>query len=178
MPGDNVGDVAGMGSDLFGSFAKATCTALVVGSSIGVSGGWDAILPSHRICCRYILFSFLICSFHPAKSKGQVQLISTTALMIPAVYSAAIFYLPALFQLHAAVRDKILTLSPLMATSCVCMGTIGGLIIGLVTEYYTSHYYPPAMIAVVWVSSLKKTSLLSNHSVSAAGSAESADSGS
>jgi hypothetical protein len=31
---------------------------------------------------------------------------------------------------------------------------------------------------VVWVSSLKKTSLLSNHSVSAAGSAESADSGS
>jgi Na+/H+-translocating membrane pyrophosphatase len=27
--GDNVGDVAGMGSDLFGSFAEATCAALV-----------------------------------------------------------------------------------------------------------------------------------------------------
>ena len=28
--GDNVGDIAGMGSDLFGSFAESTCAALVV----------------------------------------------------------------------------------------------------------------------------------------------------
>lgn len=27
--GDNVGDVAGMSSDLFGSFAESTCAALV-----------------------------------------------------------------------------------------------------------------------------------------------------
>ena len=31
--GDNVGDIAGMGSDLFGSFAESTCAALVVGAS-------------------------------------------------------------------------------------------------------------------------------------------------
>ena len=31
--GDNVGDVAGMSADLFGSFAEATCAALVIGSS-------------------------------------------------------------------------------------------------------------------------------------------------
>merc|ERR1719437_238241 len=31
--GDNVGDVAGMGADLFGSFAEATCAALVVGAA-------------------------------------------------------------------------------------------------------------------------------------------------
>jgi hypothetical protein len=109
----------------------------------------------------------------------KLQLISTTAFMIPAVYcSAAIFYLPPSFELHATPGDKILTLLPLMATSCVCMGAIRGLIIGLVTEYCTSHSYPPAMIAVDWVSSLKKTSWLSYRSVSAAKSAESADSGS
>ena len=28
--GDNVGDIAGMGSDLFGSFAEATCATLVL----------------------------------------------------------------------------------------------------------------------------------------------------
>ena len=28
--GDNVGDIAGMGSDLFGSFAEATCACLVI----------------------------------------------------------------------------------------------------------------------------------------------------
>lgn len=31
--GDNVGDVAGMSADLFGSFAEATCAALVIGSN-------------------------------------------------------------------------------------------------------------------------------------------------
>lgn len=31
--GDNVGDVAGMSADLFGSFAESTCAALVIGSN-------------------------------------------------------------------------------------------------------------------------------------------------
>jgi len=31
--GDNVGDIAGMGSDLFGSFAEATCACLVISST-------------------------------------------------------------------------------------------------------------------------------------------------
>merc|ERR1712226_290765 len=31
--GDNVGDIAGMGADLFGSFAEASCAALVIAAS-------------------------------------------------------------------------------------------------------------------------------------------------
>lgn len=31
--GDNVGDIAGMGSDLFGSFAEATCASLVISAT-------------------------------------------------------------------------------------------------------------------------------------------------
>lgn len=31
--GDNVGDIAGMGADLFGSLAESTCAALVVSST-------------------------------------------------------------------------------------------------------------------------------------------------
>ena len=31
--GDNVGDIAGMGSDLFGSFAESTCACLVIQST-------------------------------------------------------------------------------------------------------------------------------------------------
>ena len=30
--GDNVGDIAGMGADLFGSFAESSCAALVIAS--------------------------------------------------------------------------------------------------------------------------------------------------
>ena len=31
--GDNVGDIAGMGSDLFGSFAESTCACLIITST-------------------------------------------------------------------------------------------------------------------------------------------------
>ena len=31
--GDNVGDIAGMGSDLFGSFAESTCACLVISAT-------------------------------------------------------------------------------------------------------------------------------------------------
>jgi len=151
--GDNVGDVAGMGSDLFGSFAEATCAALVLGSSIGMSGGWDAMVFPVSVSAVGI-FVCLICSFiatdlKPVKSESDVesalkiQLISTTILMIPAVWLAAETFLPGEFQLRATVGLDVLTLHPWEATLCVIMGAVGGLIIGLITEYYTSHSYKP-----------------------------------
>ena len=41
--GDNVGDIAGMGADLFGSFAESTCAALVMEHSNNTlsAAGWD-----------------------------------------------------------------------------------------------------------------------------------------
>merc|ERR1719482_1601201 len=44
--GDNVGDIAGMGADLFGSFAESTCAALVLAASSPdlVRHGWCAIM--------------------------------------------------------------------------------------------------------------------------------------
>merc|ERR1719463_821414 len=41
--GDNVGDIAGMGADLFGSFAESTCAALVLAASTpDLRGMWCA----------------------------------------------------------------------------------------------------------------------------------------
>merc|ERR1712226_952100 len=60
--GDNVGDVAGMGSDLFGSFAESTCAALVLGTSIGTSAGWDAMV-FPVVVSAVGIFVCLICSF-------------------------------------------------------------------------------------------------------------------
>mmetsp|Transcript_14102 Transcript_14102/g.32512 ORF Transcript_14102/g.32512 Transcript_14102/m.32512 type:complete len:749 (-) Transcript_14102:2198-4444(-) len=151
--GDNVGDVAGMGSDLFGSFAESTCAALVIGSSIGISGGWDAMV-FPIIVSGVGVFVCLLCSFiathiwtvkkeSDVERALKVQLISTTVVMIPAVYYAALTYLPATFDLASTVGDEVLHLTPLKATMCVAMGAVGGLTIGLITEYYTSHSYGP-----------------------------------
>lgn len=50
--GDNVGDIAGMGADLFGSFAESTCAALVVSSGehlleFGWQLLWCSLLPAN-----------------------------------------------------------------------------------------------------------------------------------
>jgi H+-translocating diphosphatase len=142
--GNNVGDVAGMGSNLFGSFAKSTCTALVIGSRIGSSGGWDAMVLSF-IVSGVGIFVCLLCSFiatniWTVKKEAdvemalKVQLISTTIVMIPAVYFASIFYLPASFELHSTIGDTILHMTPLKATICVATGGLGGLTIGPITK--------------------------------------------
>ena len=151
--GDNVGDVAGMGSDLFGSFAESTCAALVIGTSIGASGDWDAMV--FPVCVSAVgIFVCLLCSFiathiKTVKAESQVeqalkiQLISTTVVMVPSIYYASLIFLPSTFTIARTVGMGTLTLAPWQATFCVSMGAVGGLIIGLVTEYYTSHSYAP-----------------------------------
>merc|ERR1719190_301514 len=43
--GDNVGDIAGMGADLFGSFAESSCAAFVIGaSSVDLSADYGAMM--------------------------------------------------------------------------------------------------------------------------------------
>lgn len=142
-----------MGSDLFGSFAESTCAALVIGSSIGAHDGWDAMV-FPIVVSAIGIFVCLICSFIATNIKTvkaeadveqalKIQLIATTILMIPAVGYAAHKFLPSSFKVDRTVGDEELTLAPYMATVCVTMGAVGGLIIGLVTEYYTSHSYSP-----------------------------------
>jgi H+-translocating diphosphatase len=141
--GDNVGDVAGMGADLFGSFAESTCAALVIGSSIGVSGGWDAMV-FPVVVSAVGIFVCLICSFlathiKPVKQESHVeqalkiQLISTTVVMIPAVYYTAQYLLPASFAIAKTVGKDSITLHPSQAALCVIFGAVGGLTIGLIT---------------------------------------------
>mmetsp|Transcript_20170 Transcript_20170/g.28716 ORF Transcript_20170/g.28716 Transcript_20170/m.28716 type:complete len:779 (+) Transcript_20170:117-2453(+) len=151
--GDNVGDVAGMGSDLFGSFAESTCAALVLGSSIGATEGWDAmcfpIVVSAVGILVCLLCSFLATNIWPVKKEShvelalKVQLISTTILMVVAVYFVANLFLPSTFTLQNILGKGVLTLHPHHAWFCVSIGAVGGLTIGLITEYYTSHSYSP-----------------------------------
>lgn len=151
--GDNVGDVAGMGSDLFGSFAEATCAALVIGVGIGKDGAWDAmcfpIVVSAVGAMVCIICSFLATHIFPVRKEShvelalKVQLISTTILMLPAIYFTAQFFLPSEMSLQKTVGSEFITITPLNCWLCVAFGAVGGLTIGLITEYYTSHSYSP-----------------------------------
>lgn len=151
--GDNVGDVAGMGADLFGSFAESTCACLVIAAQTPdlLNAGWGAVCFPIIISCAGIivclLSSFLATNLFPVTTEERIepalrlQLIVTTALMAPATFYAATTYLPASFEIVGVAKTLVAT--QLDVFMCVAGGTIGGLLIGLTTEYYTSKEYSP-----------------------------------
>ncbi|KAJ6372659.1 hypothetical protein OIU76_027053 [Salix suchowensis] len=105
--GDNVGDIAGMGSDLFGSYAESSCAALVVASisSFGINHEFTPML---------------------------YPLIVSSVVGLPSHLPLPSFN----FGTQKVVKNWQLFL-------CVAVGLWAGLIIGFVTEYYTSNAYSP-----------------------------------
>jgi H(+)-translocating pyrophosphatase len=143
--GDNVGDIAGMGADLFGSLAESTCAALVVSST-----SWplmitnDAVYFPLVVTSVGVVASFICVQFvHISMSvewRLRAQLIISTVLMtaslIPCVYM-----LPD--QLDITFSSDQYTATRFEILGCILMGLYSGLLIGLSTEYYTSHSFGP-----------------------------------
>jgi inorganic pyrophosphatase len=147
--GDNVGDIAGMGSDLFGSLAESTCAALVVAATSQdlVFNKTDAMYFPLMVTSVGILVSFLTTFFatNTRKVTGdnientvKWQLIISTILMTGAIVPL-LYFLPATFSFGT----NPLVCTPWKAFGCVALGLWTGLIIGFVTEYYTSNQYNP-----------------------------------
>ncbi len=167
--GDNVGDVAGMGSDLFGSFAEATCAALVIGAQSAdiVAAGWDALIFPLYISSVGIIVciavSFVATDIQPVRNEASIervlkmQLTLSTVAMTICMYPICLSYMPYRFHLGAdsfdkvcvgSVSSKCVTNGANAAFACIAAGLWGGLIIGFVTEYFTSHsYYPVRELA-------------------------------
>merc|ERR1712190_524663 len=57
--GDNVGDIAGMGADLFGSFAESTCAALVLAVASPLKHEWASLMYPVLISSLGILVGLL-----------------------------------------------------------------------------------------------------------------------
>ena len=155
--GDNVGDVAGMSSDLFGSFAESTCAALVV-SSLSSMGGtadtgdhdWSGIMFPLLITAVGILVSIFTTLFathlYPASDipsiepvlKFQLQL--STALMVAMSFLLGYIALPIEFTLPMPDGHEKPVQWWMMSLS-VTLGLVAGYVIGHFTEVYTSNTY-------------------------------------
>lgn len=152
--GDNVGDIAGMGADLFGSFAESTCAALVVSSvsALGAEHAWVAmcypllLTATGIVIC--IITTLIATDFKPARAITEIestlknQLIISTALMTPAAYIVTVCALPSEFT-GLFTDDPARAVKNWHIFFCVASGLWGGLVIGLVTEYFTSNRYQP-----------------------------------
>jgi len=143
--GDNVGDIAGMGADLFGSCAEGTCAALLIGSTATeIVARQSALLYPILVTATGIPVCLLTASFaglaEDAKSAEPAlkkQLVLSTALMSVAIY----------FVTQWAMVDSFMLGTRLVTRNGVLISVIAGLwsglLIGYITEYYTSHAYKP-----------------------------------
>ena len=131
--GDNVGDVAGMGSDIFESYcgsmiASIALAASMTSATIAKLGGDQSILQLMPLALASL---GLICSLIGIL---MVRLFSDKspeiALRFGTIGSALIFIVASFFMV------KFLGVSS-GVWAAVLIGSIGGIIVGLVTEYYT-----------------------------------------
>ncbi|WP_088329557.1 sodium-translocating pyrophosphatase [Lacimicrobium sp. SS2-24] len=128
--GDNVGDVAGMGSDIFESYCGSMIATIAIASTLVMSdlGSRETLmflplgLASTGLICSVlgILLVNLMSS-----NKPEVALRAGT------IGAAVLFVIAAWFVIQQAGIHANVWWS-------VVAGAVGGIIIGLVTEYYTA----------------------------------------
>jgi len=131
--GDNVGDVAGMGSDIFESYCGAMIASIALAASMSLEniarlGGNQAVLQFMPLALASL---GLLCSL---AGIFAVKLFSNksadVALRFGTIGSAVIFIGGAYFLIQAMGGANGIWVA-------VLVGAIGGIVVGLVTEYYT-----------------------------------------
>ena len=139
--GDNVGDVAGMGADIFESFVGSIIAAMVIAASLGaaamaagdvVSAQYYAalvLLPVALALVGYLASIIGVFSMSFLKNMDD----AAAALRYTTFIGAGLFWVGGYLIMGPSGMD-LPNYDPLYA---VIAGSIVGILIGLVTEYYT-----------------------------------------
>eukprot|EP01064_Diplonema_japonicum_P010555 TRINITY_DN177_c0_g1_i1.p1 TRINITY_DN177_c0_g1~~TRINITY_DN177_c0_g1_i1.p1 ORF type:complete len:946 (+),score=306.38 TRINITY_DN177_c0_g1_i1:52-2889(+) len=154
--GDNVGDVAGMGADLFESFVGAVVAAAVLGASeFGKKG---VALPFYIMMIGLIVS--IACTVHiriGMKEDGSAPTLDDllgamrfNILVAAVVITVCVLFLCVFFfEQEADIIDDMsnvpkdqLNPGPRLF-GCIVLGLAVGVLIGMITEYFTSHTEEP-----------------------------------
>ena len=139
--GDNVGDVAGMGADLYESYCGSILATMALGASAyfseGVAVQMRAIFAPMMIAALGVILSivgiYVVRTKEGASLKdllGSLSRGTNLSAILIALLSFGVFYV------LGFPNWWMLSLS-------VISGLLAGVVIGKVTEYYTSHSYKP-----------------------------------
>ena len=140
--GDNVGDVAGMGADLFGSCAESTCAALVIGA-VAFATNLEALLFPILISAVGIPISLITMFSARVKEEKDVAPVLKRLLIVATALSALVMLFVSLWALPESFEINNEIYTNLDVYFCYLTGTVAGLLVGLLTEYYTSHDFKP-----------------------------------
>ncbi len=131
--GDNVGDVAGMGSDIFESYCGSIIATIAIASTLS-----PAIIATLGEQQNLMFLPLALASAGILCSMFGIWLVKAFARKSPQValrigtFSAAVIFIVAAYFVIATLGINT------NVWFAVLSGAVGGIIIGLVTEYYTS----------------------------------------
>lgn len=132
--GDNVGDVAGMGADLFESYVGAVIATIVIAASMG----------SHQVALMAIPIVLIalgsLASLFGSKSVEWFRDLEPQLVLRKATLYAGIAFVGStlVVLLIAGLVDGISGKQILGIFAASVLGLVAGIIIGRITEYYTS----------------------------------------
>jgi len=126
--GDNVGDVAGMGADIFESFVGSIIAAMIIASNSDDMGVDYVMMPIMLGLIGYVasIIGVFSMTFLKNGSDAAAALRNTTFI------AAVLFWAGGYLSIEQGLIDV-----QLGVMHSVVLGSIVGIMIGLVTEYYT-----------------------------------------
>ena len=131
--GDNVGDIAGMGADLFESYVESIIAAMVLGTSLSLKFSFDPILIPIIIGVIGLISSLFGIFWVFSSKKANAQ----------KVFNEGTYLSTILMVLLTVLLDKFIFNSHYKITLSVIFGLISGIVIGVISQYYTSSDYQP-----------------------------------
>lgn len=150
--GDNVGDVAGLGADLLESYVESIIASIAIAAVVSTSIDANATLKSlpFYIAAIGIIASiigiFVVKIFGSNNPQGSLlKGMNTSAVLAIAGSGVAVYYLGTSWTVDYESMDGVtsVTYSALTPWYATVLGIVSGVIIGFVSEYYTSAHYKP-----------------------------------
>ncbi|MDC0934870.1 sodium-translocating pyrophosphatase [Pirellulales bacterium] len=158
--GDNVGDVAGMGADLFESYVGAIISSMILGigwylgmETKEVGAGMNAVYLPMVIAGIGVIASIIGFFFVRTDEEGDPQkglnrgMFVAGGLMVAGAIVAIELMIPDGVQVQEVIGD-VRTYNSSSVTMAVATGLLAGIIVGLLTEWYTACNRPPVQSIV------------------------------
>ena len=128
--GDNVGDVAGMGSDIFESYCGSMIASIAIAYTLGSQDMMMLPLLLASVGLIASIIGIIIVKLQSAKAPASA--LRSGTMLAPVIFVGfAWILIDALPGVSTAVWW------------CVIAGAVGGVLIGLITEYYTDSENKP-----------------------------------
>ncbi len=126
--GDNVGDIAGMGSDIFESYCGSMIACIAIASTMAITATEQSAM---------MAFPLALASIGLLASVAGILIVRARSSAAPeAALRSGTLGAPVIFIVMAWVLSESMGISQNIWWAVVS-GAVGGIAIGLITEYYT-----------------------------------------